>query len=155
MPCLHPWSGCVCGHLGNRRRKVSRLVWKTITCVPESEGLRRVRDNHPVSAESCSSSAGHPELFRLLGIPPRKFLKQGQFSVRPESRNTPLSDTPLLKGFWSKASWWGGVMDQIIAVPPTVSQWTANILFNGHFKLSSADLSKKNLNILLQYVLNI
>lgn len=87
---------------------MSRLVWKTITCVPESEGLRRVRDNHPISAESCSSSAGHPKLFRSLGLPPRKFLKQGQFSVRLESRNTPFTDTPLLKGFWSKASWWGG-----------------------------------------------
>lgn len=44
-----------------------------------------------------------------------------------------------------------------MAVTPTVSQWTANILFNGFFKLSSADLSvKKNpINMLFQYVLNI
>lgn len=38
-----------------------------------------------------------------------------------------------------------------MAVTLTVSQWTANILFNGYFKRSSADLSVKK----KQYVVTV
>lgn len=44
-PGLHLQSGYVCGHLGNQRRKVSRVVQKTITQVPES---------HPPESAPCT-----------------------------------------------------------------------------------------------------